>query len=552
MYILGISCFYHESAACLIKDGEIIAASAEERFSRIKHDSSFPAQAINFCLKQAGASVGQLDYVVFYEKPFIKFQRNLLISLRYYPKTLPFFIESIKNSLSQKLWVKSIITKQLKVSPEKILFVPHHISHASAAYFNSLFESAAYLTLDGVGEWHCGSWGKAKGNQLFPKASLNYPHSVGLLYSSFTAFLGFEVNEGEYKVMGLAAYGKPKYLDKVSQVYKQFKDGSIELDLSYFDFYKASRMYSQKFKKEFSGLDKNDLAASIQVTTEEIILNMCRFIRQQTKEDNLVFGGGVALNSVVNSKILSQTGFKKLFIFPASGDDGGAVGAALYTYFVLGGSKRRVFENPFLGQSFSNQEIEKFLRKKKIKYKKLTNFDLVSQVTTDLKNGKVVGWFEGRAEFGPRALGHRSILADPRTSEMKDLVNRKVKFREDFRPFAPAILVEQANNYFYKLDPSLSQFMLGTFRAKPIAKKQAPAIVHIDGSARVQIVEKDFPGNFRKLLESFFAQTGVPILLNTSFNLKGEPIVNSLEDAYSTFRRSGIDTLVLENYLVRH
>lgn len=552
MYILGISCHYHEAAAALIKDGQILAACEEERFTRVKHDNSFPKNAINFCLKVTKATTGQLDYVVFYEKPFLKFERNIVNSLKFFPFSSSFFIESIRNSFLDKLWIKSLICKELRITPEKVLFVPQHLSHAAASYYPSPFTRSAFLTLDAVGEWTTGSIGKILGNKIYPMGEMHYPHSVGLLYSTFTAFLGFEVNDGEYKVMGMTAYGKPKYKDKIKKTFKQNRDGSIRLNLDYFSFHKGLKsMYSNLFIKEFQDLNKFDLAASLQKVTEEIILNMVDILYQKTHEENLVFGGGVALNSVINGKIIKQTKFKNLFIFPAAGDDGGSVGAALYVYYhVLGNKKRYPLKNVFLGPCFSDKDIKEFLKDKKITHQSISKGKIADYISTQLLNGKVIGLYEGEEEFGPRALGHRSILADPRGKEMKDIVNKKIKFREEFRPFAPVVLEEEAQKYFETKDKNLTPFMLGTFPTPKITQKLAPAVVHLDGTSRLQIVPKNYDGKLRKILESFYSKTGVPILLNTSFNLKGEPIVNSPQDALNTFYKSGLDILVLENYVV--
>ncbi len=552
MYILGISCFYHESAAALIRDGEIVAASAEERFSRKKHDSGFPEASIKFCLEQAGIKSSDLDYVVFYEKPFRKFERSLMLSLNYFPFSYSFFIDFIKNFLTEKLWVKSVIMNKLKIGSNKVFFIPHHLSHAAASYYPSPFTESAFLTLDGVGEWTTGSFGYAVRNKLYPKGEMKFPHSVGLLYAAFTAFLGFEVNDGEYKVMGMAAYGKPIHVSRVKKLYKQAGDGSIRLNLDYFTFYKSSKsMYSQKFERLFKKLNKFDIAASLQKCTEEIVFNMLDYISKQTGQKNLVLGGGVALNSVINGKITRKTPFKNVFIFPASGDDGGAVGAALYLYHhVLGYKKRRKLNNVFLGKDSKESDIKLLMKKHSLNMKKMADRELFEFISTKISGGKVIGWFEGKAEFGPRALGHRSILADPRNPKMKDIVNAKIKFREEFRPFAPVILVEQADKYFDITSNNLSPFMLGAFEAKLPAKKNSPATVHEDGTSRVQVIDKNYSGRYRKLLEVFFKKTGVPILLNTSFNVKGEPIVNTPEDAYKTFISSGIDILVLENYVL--
>lgn len=552
MYILGISCFYHESAACLLKDGVIVAASTEERFSRIKHDPGFPDQAIAFCLEEVGITSAELTYVVFYEKPFVKFSRNLELSLEYFPKSLGFFTESMRNSLAEKLWIKSIICKEVAVESEKVLFVPHHISHAAASYYSSPFKEAAFLTLDGVGEWTTGSWGTARDNKIQPLGEMRFPHSVGLLYSTLTAYLGFEVNDGEYKVMGMAAYGKPTYIKKLKKLYQQNKDGSIELNLKYFAFqHSSTRMYSSLFVKEFTGLNKFNLAASLQKCCEEIVLTMLSYIREKTNMKHLVYGGGVALNSVINGLIIEKSGFEDVFIFPAAGDDGGAVGAAQYVYFhVLGNKKRKEIELPFYGKQFNKQYVRSFLRRANVPYTPMPRKKLITYIAKKLSEGKVIGLFEGRAEFGPRALGHRSILADPRDKTMKDIVNSKIKFREEFRPFAPMVLEEHVSNYFGNTDQYLSRYMLGTFQATPVAIKKAPAVVHVDGSSRIQIIHKNYPGIIRNVLEQFNNKTGVPILLNTSFNVKGEPIVNSPKDAYHTFVNSGLDILVLESCVV--
>lgn len=545
MKILGIACHYHEASAAILIDGKIIAASAEERFSRKKHDADFPKQAIDFCLKEAGITPAELDYAVFYEKPLVKFERTLTESLNEFPKSLPFFVEGVSNAFSKKLWIADAIAGHLNTPRGRILFVPQHLSHAAASYYPSPFSHAAFLTLDAVGEWSTGSWGVARGNKLIPRGELRFPHSVGLLYSAFTSYLGFEVNDGEYKVMGMAAYGKPKHIDLVKKMYTQHTDGSITLDMSYFSFHQSNkRMYTIRFERLLNGLNRFDIAASIQKCTEEIILTMMKSIYKKTHEENLIFGGGVALNSVVNGLITKKTPFKHLFIYPASGDDGGAVGAALYVYHhVLGYKKRFPVENVFLGPQFTVPQT--------ISGKKMNDKILVNYISNQLSRGKIVGWFEGRAEFGPRALGHRSILADPRKASMKDIVNARIKFREEFRPFAPVVLKRFANKYFDITENNLTPYMLGTFASKTIAKHNAPAVVHEDGTSRIQIVDADtYPGRYAKILEAFYKITGVPVLLNTSFNLKGEPIVNSPEDAVSTFKRSGLDILVLENLVI--
>ncbi len=554
MYILGISCYYHESAATLLKDGVIIAASAEERFTRKKHDSAFPDHAISYCLTEAGITSDQLDYVVFYEKPLVKFERIVSMSVSEFPHARTQFVAGMRNSITRNLWIKSTIISKLSVQASQILFIPHHLSHAAASYYPSPFKRAAFLTLDGVGEWSTGSWGVAQDNNIYPKKELRFPNSVGLLYSAFTAYLGFEVNDGEFKVMGMAAYGKPLHTKRIARLYKQYADGSIVLDESYIAFHQRStNMYTHKFEMLFADCSKFDLAASIQAVTEDIILSMLRSIQAETGEKYLVCGGGVALNSVVNGLITKKTGFSKLFIFPAAGDDGASAGAALYVYHhVLGHKKRAPITHTFVGYKAKIKDIEHAISNiSGIRKKRMDKQTLVTFIARELAKGKTVGWYEGRAEFGPRALGHRSILADPRKREMKDIVNASIKFREEFRPFAPVILSRFARSYFGRIDQEIAPFMLATYMARPKARKLAPAVIHDDGTARIQIVDtSDYDGTYAALLQAFYKKTGVPMLLNTSFNLKGEPIVNTPEDAIHTYMRSGLDILVLENFVI--
>ncbi len=589
MYILGISCFYHEAAACLLKDGKVVAASAEERFTRKKHDNGFPTQAINFCLKKAGIKIQDVHYVVFYEKPFWKFQRILQSVLASYPFSSRLFTKSMLVWLTDKLWVRSIISDKLKIDGDKILFVPHHISHAASAFYPSGFEKAAIMTFDGVGEWTTTSIGLGEGLTISIKKEIRFPHSLGLLYSVFTAFLGFEVNDGEYKVMGMAPYGKPKHLSKVKKLVKLYKDGSYKLNMGYFTFHKSpTKAYGKKFIKLFglprpkdmyfftkkSGYPiyfgekpKNydklcaenqhyaDIAASIQLFTEEVLLNTALQAYKETKLENLCIAGGVGLNSVANGTLLKKSPFKRIFVQPAAGDDGGALGAAFYTYHAILGKKRNyVQDNCYFGEDFSSDHIEEFLKKHKIPYKKFVSEEkLTDFLASALVNEKVVGFFHGRAEWGPRALGARSIIASPRNEKMKEVVNVKIKFREPYRPFAPVVLAEKANDYFelgkkeYKY---LTDFMLGVFKVKKNAKKIIPAVTHIDGSGRLQTVSKKQNARYYRLIQKFGQKTGVYVLLNTSFNLKGEPIVNSPENAFKTFKTSGLDVLALENFIV--
>lgn len=552
MYILGISCHYHEAAAALIKDGRIVAAAEEERFSRKKHDASFPKQAIAFCLETAGVRAADLTYVVFYERPFRTFERNLTMSANFAPWSGSFFVDSMRNGLTEKLWIKSTIAKELDVAYDSILFVPQHLSHAAASYYPSPYSHAAYLTLDAVGEWTTGSMGTARHHTLYPMAEMRFPHSVGYLYSAFTAYLGFEVNDGEYKVMGMAGFGTPKHVHVIRRMFTQHGDGSLSLDLSYFAYHRSSRaMYTKRFEAALEGYDRFDIAASIQKVTEEIILRMMTLLAQKTGETNLVYGGGVALNSVINGLITKRTPFKHVFIFPAAGDDGAAVGAALYVYHhVLNHKKRTPMGDVFWGIGFTTKEIQRYLDDNHIRYQKMQDKKLCEYVADALIDGKVVGWFEGRAEFGPRALGHRTILADPKDPDMKDRVNAMIKFREEFRPFAPVVLKKFVRKYFDVTEPNFMPYMLGTFEATSITKKIAAATTHVDGTSRIQSVDRTYDGMYQKLLTAFHKKTKRPILLNTSFNLKGEPIVNSPADAYSTFIRSGIDVLVLGKYVI--
>src|SRR3989344_6114319 len=589
MYILGISCFYHEAAACLLKDGKIIAAGAEERFSRKKHDSEFPKLAIKFCLDRAGINASSLDYVVFYEEPFWKFQRILLSTLATYPEAIRLFGKSMIVWLEDKLWVRSIISEKLKVDKAKILFVPHHVSHAASAFYPSGFEKAAVMTFDGVGEWTSATYGVGNGKDLDIKAEIKFPHSLGLLYSVFTAFLGFEVNDGEYKVMGMAPYGKPKYLEKVKKLVKKYPDGSFALRMEYFTFHKSvEQAYGRKFKKLFGGprprdmyfftkasgypsyfgekpnnydelcelnQEYADIAASIQAFTEEVILEITNTIHKKTGEENLCIAGGVGLNSVVNGFLLRRGPFKRIFVQPAAGDDGGSLGAAFYAYHQLLGKKRDFKQdNCYFGAEFTEGEILNFLSKKKIKDRKISSEDkLTGFLAEEITKGKVIGFYHGRAEWGPRALGSRSILADPRDESMKEIVNTKIKFREPYRPFALVVLADKARDYFDlgNLEHEhLTNFMLGVFPVKADKRKVIPAVTHVDGSGRLQIISANQNKRYYNIVKKFGQKTGVYVLMNTSFNLKGEPIVNSPENAFNTFKKSGLDILALEKYIV--
>lgn len=589
MHILGVSCYYHDAAAVLLCDGQLIAAAEEERFSRIKHDFGFPTHAIQFCLRQAGINAKDLDYVVFYERPFRKLDRLLVSVLQTYPRSWKVFRESMIGWMLNKLWIASTFQSELGISRDKILFSDHHLSHAASTFYCSPFEEAAVMTVDGVGEWATAATGWGKGTQLQLTKQTEFPHSIGLLYSAFTAFLGFEVNEGEYKVMGMAPYGTPRYVDKVWKVVKKNDDGSFSLDMDYFCFhYSTDKMFNGKFVDLFGEPRKPgdkfftqstgypsyfgdrpadysaecelnqhyaDMAASIQRVTEELLIGMAKSLQKETGLKKLCIAGGVGLNSVANTRILRESGFDELFIQPAAGDSGGALGAALWAYHaVLGKPRSFRMEHAYWGQEFGASEISDFLRSENIPHYEVRHTDeLLDRVTEFLKTGKVVGWYQGRFEWGPRALGNRSIIADPRNPEMKDIVNTKIKFREPYRPFAPSVLAESASKYF-DLDGALQQYptryMLYVTPVKPDQQATLPATTHVDGSARLQTVFREQNPLYYGLIERFGQATGVPVVLNTSFNLRGEPIVTTPANAYSTFSRSLMDGLVLGNFVI--
>jgi carbamoyltransferase len=589
MYILGISCYYHDAAAVLLNDGALVAAAEEERFTRKKHDFDFPKQAIKFCLETAGITGNDLDYVVFFEKPFRKLDRILMMTLQTYPQSYKVFRESMITWMVDKLWVGTTIETEVGIPKEKILFSEHHLSHAASAFLCSPFEESAILTVDGVGEWVTSTYGVGKGNQVKINKQIEFPHSLGLLYSAFTAFLGFEVNEGEYKVMGMAPYGEPKYVDKVWKTINQNSDGSFSLNMDYFSFHHSTEStYNNKFAAlfgdprpekmlffteetgfpkyfgtppsnfhEMSKLNKHyaDIAASIQKVTEEVLVNMAKHLHKTTGMKNLCMAGGVALNCVANTRILHESGFEQLYVQPAAGDGGGALGAALWAYNTLLGKPRNFqMQHAFWGRANSDAEIGDFLRQNNIKHTRYDDEDkMIDAVVNHLTNASVIGWAQGRFEWGPRALGSRSILADPRNPNMKDIVNTKIKFREPYRPFAPSVLAESAEKYFdlpNAAKHSPARYMQYVVPVKPEAQSILPAITHVDGTGRMQTVFKDQSPRYYKMIERFGQATGVPVLMNTSFNLKGEPIVNTPENAFNTFSKSEMDALVLENFII--
>lgn len=589
MNILGISCFYHDAATALLRNGTLVATAEEERFTRKKHDSGFPERAIEFCLQRAGLSATDLDYVVFYEKPFVKFERILFTAMQTFPKSTGLFREAMKTWLTDKLWVKGLIKDKLKIDEKKILFSEHHMSHAASAFLCSPFEEAAILTVDGVGEWTTASMGVGNGNSIRLSSEVRFPHSLGLLYSVFTAFLGFEVNEGEYKVMGMAPYGTPRYVDKVHQLIRLGSDGSFWLDMDYFAFHQSpTRAFNQKFEDlfgsprppeqpfftrtsgypsyyekpgaNFDALTRQnqyyaDIAASIQKVTEEILLKMANWLHKETGMRRLCMAGGVALNSVANGRLFKETPFEEIYVQPAAGDSGGALGAALYAFHtVLGNPRQFVMEHAYWGEEFDEASIHDFLKTNQIPYESFDHSnELIARVVDQLSQGKVAGWFQGKFEWGPRALGNRSILADPRRAEMKDIVNVKIKFREPFRPFAPSVIESAGDKFFEITQPEKhypNRFMLYVVPVRDQFKDTLPAITHVDGSARIQTVRNDTAPLYHKLIETFGEATGVPVLMNTSFNLRGEPIVTTPANAFNTFSQSGLDILALGNCLI--
>lgn len=581
MNILGISAFYHDSAACLVGDGEIVAAAQEERFSRRKHDERFPRNAIDYCLREAGlGSAAELDLVAFYEKPFLKFERLLSTYLACAPRGLPSFLKAMPVWMKEKIWLKANLRESLDYEGP-IIFPEHHESHAASAFFPSPFERAAILTIDGVGEWTTTSVGRGEGNRIALLEEMRFPHSLGLLYSAFTYYLGFRVNSGEYKVMGLAPYGEPKFSDLIlSELVDLKSDGSFRLNLDYFDFMTGLTMTNRGFHKLFGAPPRNpeaeltqrhvDIARSLQAVTEEIMLRMARHVFELTEERQLCLAGGVALNCVGNGRILREGPFEKIWIQPAAGDAGGALGAALLGWHHSHDKPRIVSREgdsqrgSFLGPAY---DAESFLRRQNISATQLSDDELGSRVAGLLEQGEVVGWFQGRMEFGPRALGNRSILGDPRRPEMQEKLNLKIKFRESFRPFAPAVIEERANDCFELAEASPYMLLVAPVRealrvdgeseprsgiAAKLKQRRStlPAVTHVDYSARVQTVSAATNPPFYDLLSAFERRTGCPVLVNTSFNVRGEPPVCTPEDAYRCFLRTDMDYLVLGNFLI--
>jgi carbamoyltransferase len=589
MNILGISAYYHDSAACLVRDGDILAAAQEERFTRKKHDHRFPAHAVQYCLKEAGIGPEALDYIVFYDKPLLKFERLLETYLDYAPKGLASFIMAMPLWLTEKLWTRDRLLADCPGTDAKVLFTEHHESHAASAFFPSPFESAAVLTIDGVGEWATSSFGRGAGNTIDLHAETRFPHSLGLLYSAFTYYTGFKVNSGEYKVMGLAPYGEPKYVRAIlDELVDIADDGSLRLNMAYFKYPYGLTMTNRAFDRLFGGPPREpetpltqremDLARSIQEVTELCMLRMAQHVQRQTGERNLCLAGGVALNCVGNGRILREGPFERIWIQPAAGDAGGALGAALSVWYQYLGNERNphrargshsdAMKGAYLGPRFTSSDIERRLGQLGAKGRRLEPRCLVQEVARRLADEKVVGWFHGRMEFGPRALGARSIIGDPRSPRMQSMMNLKIKFRESFRPFAPSVLRERVSDYF-EMDCDSPYMLLvapvrSTLRIEMTDEQQSlfgieklnvprsviPAITHVDYSARVQTVRREESPMYYDLIAEFDRLTGCPVIVNTSFNVRGEPIVCTPDDAYRCFMRTEIDTLVLEDFIL--
>jgi carbamoyltransferase len=568
MKILGLSAHYHDSAAALVIDGVPVAAVQEERLSRRKNDPTFPLSAIEWCLDHAGVAPEALDAVVFYERPMLKFERILTSALRSFPRSWQTFPKAMQSSLGEKVWVRGIISSHLGIRRRKILFTTHHQSHAAYAFLTAPTRRAAILTADGVGEWATLAVGRgerrADGTTTITLLrEIRFPHSLGMLYSTFTAYLGFAVNEGEYKVMGLAAHGHPIMADEVRRLIRRTADGAFALDLRYFDFHRtAERSYSQHFIDLFGppraaydpidlataeGRRFADCAASVQLVLEETLLDIARALRHETGLGDLCLGGGVALNGVANARILRESGFERIFVPPAPGDAGSAIGAALYADRIhFANPDRDVPDHPFWGPSVDGADLARLAREDRQACDELEEGALIDRVADDLLAQRVVAWMDGALEFGPRALGHRSILAAPHAAEMRDRLNRDVKYREEFRPFAPVVPIEAAERYF-ELPPGgarLARFMSGVFPVRPQWRARLAAVTHVDGTARLQTLERQMAPRLYALLEAYGRRSGIPVLLNTSLNLAGEPITNRAVEGYSTFRRSGIDVLV--------
>jgi carbamoyltransferase len=568
MNILGISAFYHDSAACLVKDGDIIAAAQEERFSRIKHDHTYPSKAVKFCLDFAKLTTSEIDYVAFYDKPWLKFERLLETYLTFAPRGIKSFIKAMPLWLKQKLWIKDLIQKELPGFKGQILFPEHHLSHAASAFYPSPFKKAAILTLDGVGEWATTSYGVGEGSKLQILSEIHFPHSLGLLYSAFTYYCGFKVNSGEYKLMGLAPYGKPIYTQKILNHLIDLKsDGSFKLNIKYFNYCAGLTMTSKHFHHLFNRLPRKpeskptqldmDMAASIQVVTEEVIIRIAKHIKKTTKQNYLVLAGGVALNCVANGKLIKSKLFKDIWIQPAAGDAGGALGAAILTWHQHLNKPRKItnpdsMKGAYLGPEFTDKDIKKFLDQNNYQYKKITKKNIPQTIAKLINNQKVIGLYGGRMEFGPRALGNRSIIGDARSPKMQKTLNLKIKFRESFRPFAPSVLEEKVANYFNLDRPSPYMLLVASVKKGKHKSNRSilPAVTHVDNSARIQTVSVKTNSRYHSIIKAFDKLYGCPVIINTSFNVRGEPIVCTPKDAYTCFMRTDMDYLLIGSFLL--
>ena len=584
MYILGISAYYHDSAAAILHEGKIIAAAQEERFTRIKHDHDFPKNAVEYCLKEAGIGIDGVNHVVFYDKPILKFERLLETYLSYAPRGWHSFRKAMPLWLSQKLHLPKIIKKEIGWEG-KVLFTEHHESHAASAFFPSPFKEAAVICFDGVGEWATTTWAVGKDNRVALREQISFPHSIGLLYSAFTYYTGFKVNSGEYKIMGLAPYGEPQYADLILDKLIDLKeDGSFRMNMDYFNYCQGLTMTNKKFNKLFGGPPRTpedeltqkemDITASIQKVTEEVMLRIGRHVYKQTGLKNLCMAGGVALNCVGNGRLLRDGPFENIWIQPAAGDAGGALGAAqtIWHHYLdkpreLNGSAHRQFGS-YLGPEFHTDELKEFLENKGYPYRAVSEAELYEEVATRMVKGDVIGWFQGRMEFGPRALGARSIIGDARNIEMQKKMNLKIKYRESFRPFAPSVLLEATSEWFeYDTDSPYMLMVAQVRKDKRIAmtkdqtklfgidklnipRSEIPAITHVDYSARLQTVDGEYNHRYYSLIKKFYEKTGCPVIINTSFNVRGEPIVCTPDDAYRCFMRTEMDTLVLGDFIL--
>ena len=584
MNILGISAFYHDSAACLVQDGKIISAAQEERFTRKKHDSAFPENAINFCMKDNGLTIEDIDIVAYYDKPFLTFERILETYLSYAPVGIKSFIKALPLWIKKKLWMKEVIRKELDYNGT-IVFPEHHESHAASAFYPSPFQEATFITMDGVGEWTTTSYGVGKDNNLDIMAEIHFPHSLGLLYSAATYFTGFRVNSGEYKVMGLAPYGVPKYKDIImKELIDLREDGSFMMNMDYFDYCVGLKMTSSKLDKLFDGPPRQpeteltqremDIARSVQDVTEEVVLRMGRHIRKETGQKNLCIAGGVGLNCVANGKLLREKVFDKIWIQPAAGDAGCSLGAAMFTWYKYLGNERKADgendsqQGSYLGPKFEDRDIVEYLNKNNIPYTELSNEEMPEKVADLIADEKVIGWFQGKMEFGPRALGGRSIIGDARSQKMQETMNLKIKFRESFRPFAPSVIRERVSDFFEHDGESPYMLLVAPVKKSirremteeeqklfgleklHVSRSTIPAITHVDYSARIQTVDGRYNNRYYQMIKKFDEKQGCPVIINTSFNVRGEPIVCTPEDAFRCFMRTNMDYLIMENILL--